>query len=181
MGESFLVAHPFNPPQLIPLIEVVGGARTTPSAITRAMAFYTSLGKRPVHIHAEIPGHIANRLQAALFREIFSLLESGAAEVADIETVMEYGPGLRWGAMGSSLLMHLGGGPGGARDYVSKFMAHLMSWYTPKNPVLDGGDGEALVEKWVRGTEIIAAARNGADRRRDKLIISLLNVKERED
>lgn len=83
--------------------------------------------------------------------------------------------------MGSSLLMHLGGGPGGARDYVSKFMAHLMSWYTPKNPVLDGGDGEALVEKWVRGTEIIAAARNGADRRRDKLIISLLNVKERED
>lgn len=174
---NFVVGHPFNPTHLMPLVEVIGGCETSPQTIERAMSFYESVGKKPVHVRQEIPGHIANRLQAALFREIFSMLANGIAGVADIETVMEYGPGLRWGTMGPSLLLHLGGGPGGAKDYASKFMAHLMSWYTKEDPVMD----ESLVEQWVQETTKMAGkapSRAYLEHNRDDLLLSVLNKKE---
>jgi 3-hydroxyacyl-CoA dehydrogenase len=120
--ERVLIGHPFNPPHIIPLVEVVGGARTSPQAIQRAMAFYASIGKKPIHLHKELPGHVANRLQAALYREMLYLIEQGVLSVEDTDAAVCYGPGLRWGVMGQSLQWHLGGGAGG----INHFMDHLM-------------------------------------------------------
>src|SRR4051795_6951068 len=117
-----LVGHPFNPPHIIPLVEVVGGARTSPEAIKQAMAFYASIGKKPIQLRKELPGHVANRLQAALYREMLYLIEQGVLSVDDMDVAVSHGPGLRWGVMGQSLQWHLGGGEGG----IKHFMDHLM-------------------------------------------------------
>jgi carnitine 3-dehydrogenase len=120
--ERVLVGHPFNPPHIIPLVEVVGGAKTSPEAVQQAMAFYASIGKKPIHLKKELPGHVANRLQAALYREMLYLIEQGVLSVEETDTAVCYGPGLRWGVMGQSLQWHLGGGAGG----IKHFMDHLM-------------------------------------------------------
>src|SRR5712672_482326 len=120
--ERILVGHPFNPPHIIPLVEVVGGAKTAPAAVERAIAFYASIGKKPIQLHKEMPGHVANRLQAALYREVMYLIQQGVLSVSDADDAVSYGPGLRWGVMGPSLQWHLGGGPGG----IKHFMEHLM-------------------------------------------------------
>jgi 3-hydroxyacyl-CoA dehydrogenase len=121
-AERVLVGHPFNPPHVIPLVEVVGGVKTSPEAIERAMAFYTSIGKRAIYLRKELPGHVANRLQAALYREVMYLIQQGVLSVEDADDAVSYGPGLRWGVMGPSLQWHLGGGAGG----IKHFMDHLM-------------------------------------------------------
>jgi 3-hydroxyacyl-CoA dehydrogenase len=120
--ERVLVGHPFNPPHIIPLVEVVGGTKTSPDAVKQAMAFYSSIGKKAIHLHKELPGHVANRLQAALYREMLYLIEQGVLSVEDTDAAVSYGPGLRWGVMGQSLQWHLGGGTGG----IKHFMDHLM-------------------------------------------------------
>lgn len=120
--ERVLVGHPFNPPHIIPLVEVVGGAKTSPAAIERALGFYKSIGKKPILLNKELPGHVGNRLQAALYKEVLYLIQQGVLSVADADDAVSYGPGLRWGVMGPSLQWHLGGGQGGIRH----FMDHLM-------------------------------------------------------
>jgi carnitine 3-dehydrogenase len=120
--ERCVIGHPFNPPHMIPLVEVVGGKKTSPDAIQQAMAFYASIGKKPIHLRKELPGHAANRLQAALYREVVYLIEQGMLSVEDADAAVSWGPGLRWGVMGPSLLWHLGGGEGRIRH----FMEHLM-------------------------------------------------------
>src|SRR5437667_9356093 len=111
--QRVVLGHPFNPPHIIPLVEVIGGDKTSARTIERTMAFYAAIGKRPVHGRKEIKGHIANRLQAAVWREAFHLVDQGVATVADIDTVIAYGPGLRWALMGPFRNMHLSGGDGG--------------------------------------------------------------------
>jgi 3-hydroxyacyl-CoA dehydrogenase len=133
--ERCVIGHPFNPPHIIPLVEVVGGARTSPDAIKQALSFYASIGKKPILLHKELPGHVGNRLQAALYREVAYLIEQGVLGVADADDAVSYGPGLRWGVMGPSLQWHLGGGAGG----IEHFMEHLMGplegmWKTLGNP-----------------------------------------------
>src|SRR5882672_9574528 len=120
--ERCVIGHPFNPPHIIPLVEVVGGAKTSPEAVQRAMAFYTSIGKEAIHLRKEVPGHVANRLQSGLYREVLYLIEQGVLSVADADDAVSWGPGLRWGVMGPSLQWHLAGGAGGIRH----FMEHLM-------------------------------------------------------
>ena len=120
--ERCVVGHPFNPPHIVPLVEVVGGAKTSEDTIERAMSFYASIGKKPIRLHKAVPGHAANRLQAALYKEILSLIQQGVLDVADADIAVSYGPGLRWGVMGQSLQWHLGGGTGG----IHHFMEHLM-------------------------------------------------------
>jgi 3-hydroxyacyl-CoA dehydrogenase len=120
--ERCLIGHPFNPPHIIPLVEVVGGSKTSPEVIQRAMAFYASIGKKPIFLRKEFPGHAANRLQAALYREVIYLIQQGVMSVADADVAVSYGPGLRWGVMGPSLQWHVGGGQGG----IHHFMEHLM-------------------------------------------------------
>jgi carnitine 3-dehydrogenase len=120
--ERCVIGHPFNPPHIIPLVEVVAGEKTSPEAIQRAMAFYTSIGKKAIHLRKEVPGHVANRLQSALYREVLYLIEQGVLSVADADDAVSWGPGLRWGVMGPSLQFHLGGGAGGMKH----FMEHLL-------------------------------------------------------
>ena len=120
--ERCVIGHPFNPPHIIPLVEVVGGSKTSPAAIQQAMAFYAAIGKKPILLHKELPGHVGNRLQAALYREVMHLIQQGVLSVADADDAVSWGPGLRWGVMGPSLQWHLGGGSGG----IAHFMEHLM-------------------------------------------------------
>ena len=120
--ERCVIGHPFNPPHIIPLVEVVGGAKTSDAVIGRAMSFYAAIGKKPIRLHKALPGHAANRLQAALYKEMLHLIQDGVLSVADADVAVSYGPGLRWGVMGQSLQWHLGGGAGG----INHFMDHLM-------------------------------------------------------
>jgi len=117
-----VIGHPFNPPHIIPLVEVVGGARTSPQTIEKAMAFYASIGKKPIRLFKALPGHVSNRLQAALYTEILYLIQQGVLSVEDADAAVSYGPGPRWGVMGPSLQWHLGGGQNG----IHHFMEHLM-------------------------------------------------------
>ena len=125
--ERIVVGHPFNPPHIIPLVEVVGGAKTSPEAIQRAMAFYVSIGKKPIYLRKELIGHVANRFQAALYREMLYIIEQGVLSVEDTDAAVCFGPGLRWGVMGQSLQWHLGGGPGGIRHFMDHLMDPLQS------------------------------------------------------
>ena len=120
--ERVVIGHPFNPPHIIPLVEVVGGSKTSPDSIQRAIRFYASIGKRPIHLKKELPGHVANRFQAALYREMLNVIDQGVLSVEDADAAVCFGPGLRWGVMGQSLQWHLGGGSGG----IKHFMDHLM-------------------------------------------------------
>jgi 3-hydroxyacyl-CoA dehydrogenase len=151
--ERCVIGHPFNPPHIIPLVEVVGGAKTSEETIQRAIEFYAAIGKKPVRLYKALPGHVANRFQAALYKEVLYLVQQGVLSVEDADTAICYGPGLRWGVMGPSLQWHLGGGPNG----IHHFMDHLMpplagmikSLSTPdvtddlKRSVIDGVTNEA--------------------------------------
>jgi carnitine 3-dehydrogenase len=117
-----VIGHPFNPPHVVPLVEVVGGAKTSETTIERAMAFYARIGKKPVRLYKALPGHVANRFQAALYKEVLYLVQQGVLSVADADIAVSYGPGIRWGVMGPSLQWHVGGGQGG----IQHFMEHLM-------------------------------------------------------
>ena len=127
--ERCVIGHPFNPPHLVPLVEIVGGAKTSENTIQRAAEFYTSLGKRTVRLNKEVPGHVANRLQAALAREVYHLVADGVVSVADVDTALCWGPGLRWGIMGQVLLNHLGGGQGGIEHFFKQFTGPMTAWW----------------------------------------------------
>jgi 3-hydroxyacyl-CoA dehydrogenase len=159
--ERVVVGHPFNPPHIIPLVEVVGGARTSPEAIKQAMAFYTSIGKKAIHVRKELPGHVANRLQAALYREMLYLIEQGVLSVEETDAAVCYGPGLRWGVMGQSLQWHVGGGAGG----INHFMEHLMDPLTGMMKAL----GNPQITPQLKQTIIEGVTREAANRSVDEL------------
>jgi 3-hydroxyacyl-CoA dehydrogenase len=125
--ERCVIGHPFNPPHMIPLVEVVGGNKTSPEAIQQAIAFYASIGKKPIYLRKEFPGHAANRLQAALYREVLYLIEQGVLSVEDADAAVSWGPGLRWGLMGPNMLWHIGGGEGGIQQFMKNFMDPLAT------------------------------------------------------
>jgi 3-hydroxyacyl-CoA dehydrogenase len=159
--ERVVVGHPFNPPHIIPLVEVVGGARTSPEAIKQAMTFYTSIGKKAIHVRKELPGHVANRLQAALYREMLYLIEQGVLSVEETDAAVCYGPGLRWGVMGQSLQWHVGGGAGG----INHFMEHLMDPLTGMMKAL----GNPQITPQLKQTIIDGVTREAANRSVDEL------------
>ena len=170
-----VIGHPFNPPHLIPLVEVVGGKQTTPAAIERAMAFYAGIGKKPIHIRKEVAGHLANRLQAALWREAVHLVADGVADVADVDAAIAYGPGLRWAIMGPHLTFHLAGGVGGIEHFLDHLAVPLQSWWR------DLGDPELTPElqrKLVDGVAAEADGRSIADLagERDRILLKVLEA-----
>jgi carnitine 3-dehydrogenase len=176
--ERVVIGHPFNPPHLIPLVEVVPGEKTSEAAVERAMAFYTSLGKRPIRLRQEVPGHIANRLQAALWQEAYSLVERGVATVADIDTAIANGPGLRWALLGPFVNQHLSGGPGGLGHILEHLGPPTQEWWRDLRQVTLTPQ---LVESLVTGVE---EELSGVDReelvaRRDALLATLLAAKAR--
>lgn len=178
--ERVLVGHPFNPPHLVPLVEVVPGEATSPAAVDAAMAFYRTVGRTPLRLRAELPGHLANRLQAALWREAYSLVARGVATVADVDTAITEGPGLRWAALGPFTNQHLSGGPGG--------IAHVLEHLGPGTEALWADLGTAshtpeLVARIVAGVDEALAGSESADllARRDAVIAAVLAARARDD
>ena len=124
-----VLGHPFNPPHLIPLVEVMGNARTAPGVVERAEAVYRNLGKVTIRIRREVPGHVANRLQAALWREAIHLVCEGVASVEDVDKAVWAGPGLRWAAMGPAMLFYLAAGPGGLAEFCERYGDSFHRWW----------------------------------------------------
>ena len=165
-AERILIGHPFNPPHLIPLVEVVGGTKTSPEAIQQAIAFYASIGKKPIKLNKELPGHVGNRLQAALYKEIMYLIQDGVLSVSDADDAVSYGPGLRWGVMGPSLQWHLGGGAGGIKHFVEHLMPGLFEMIkTLKTPEMNDQIKQTIIDGVLaiagnRSVEQLAQAEN---------------------
>ncbi|WP_030899718.1 3-hydroxyacyl-CoA dehydrogenase NAD-binding domain-containing protein [Streptomyces sp. NRRL F-5126] len=142
-----LVGHPFNPPYLIPLVEVVGGERTDRAAVEWASRFYEVAGKSVITMDRELPGFIANRLQEALWREALHMVNNGEATVRDIDASITEGPGLRWAFMGPCLTFALAGGEGGMGHMLDHFGPSLKSpWTRLEAPELDSALRTAMVE-----------------------------------
>ncbi|MCD0451646.1 3-hydroxyacyl-CoA dehydrogenase NAD-binding domain-containing protein [Actinocorallia sp. API 0066] len=174
--ERVLVGHPFNPPHLVPLVEVVPGARTGEDAVRAAIAFYTALGRRPVRVRRELPGHLANRLQAALWREAYALVASGAASVADLDAVIAHGPGLRWALLGPFANQHLSGGSGGIAHVLEHLGPPMEEWWADLGAPRLTPD---LVEAVVAGVAEEFAGTDPADvvADRDRLLQLLVAAK----
>ncbi|KGU62726.1 3-hydroxyacyl-CoA dehydrogenase, NAD binding domain protein [Burkholderia pseudomallei MSHR983] len=171
-----LVAHPFNPPHLIPLVELVGGAATSADAIARAKRFYDSLGKVTIVLNKERAGHVANRLAAALFREVYYLVGEGVVSVEDADKAVSWGPGLRWGLMGQSLVYHLGGGEGGIAHFLEHLSGPMANWWNDLgapsfSPDVDRQLIDALRE--IQGAHSMREL--GAER--DRLLVELIDAR----
>ncbi len=178
--ERCVIGHPFNPPHLIPLVEIVGGEKTSPEAIQQAISFYTSIGKKPTHLRKEVVGHVANRLQAALYREIAYLVEQDVLSVSDADVAVCWGPGLRWGVMGPSLLFHLGGGQGGIKHFMEHLSGPMTTWWKDLgNPDLS----PELQQKIIDGVLQESAGRSidELDHYRDELLMGLLSLRAKAD
>ena len=176
--ERCVIGHPFNPPHLIPLVEIVGGAKTSEATIRRAAEFYTSIGQRTVRVNKEMPGHVANRLQAALAREVYYLVAEGVVSAADVDTALCWGPGLRWGVMGNMMLNHLGGGPGGIEHFFQQFTGPMTAWWkTLGSPVLTPEVQKKLIdsvhaEAGSRSIDELAAER-------DEVLLGLIELRNK--
>ncbi len=177
--ERCLAAHPYNPPHLVPLVELAPGRLTTPDALTRAAAFFAGVGKEPVTLTHDLPGYIANRLSAALWREAVDLVLRGVATVEDVDTAVRCGPGLRWAAMGPHLLYDLGGGEEGIRGHVEHLAASkegmlrdLATWTAFPAEAAETLDAGLVREKAGRGYAELTAER-------DSLLVSFMRARHR--
>jgi 3-hydroxyacyl-CoA dehydrogenase len=180
--ERVIVAHPFNPPHLIPLVEVVPHPGTDKRTINNALAFYRSLGKRPILINHEIPGFVANRLQAAINNEAYSLVSRGIVSAQDLDAAMATGPGLRWALNGPLVINTLGGGGGkdgfwqrmerlgpGIRAWEKDILVHRFSWTESEQRVL-----KDKVEEYLENIDL-----SEISEQRDKVLIELLRAKDK--
>ncbi|GLR84124.1 3-hydroxyacyl-CoA dehydrogenase NAD-binding domain-containing protein [Bradyrhizobium iriomotense] len=176
--ERCVIGHPFNPPHLIPLTEIVGGAKTSEATIQRVEEFYTSIGQKTVRVKKELPGHVANRLQSAVAREVYYLVAEGVVSAADVDTALSWGPGLRWGIMGNLMLNHLGGGPGGIEHFFHQFSGPMTAWWkTLGSPVLTPDVQQKLIDSVHAevGSRTIAEL----EAERDEVLLGLLELRKK--
>ncbi|MGI9436185.1 MAG: 3-hydroxyacyl-CoA dehydrogenase NAD-binding domain-containing protein [Geminicoccaceae bacterium] len=175
--ERYLVGHPFNPPHLIPLVEVVGGKSTDPAAVDWTVAFYDHLGKKTIKIDREVPGHVANRMQVALYREAIHLVLEGVASPSAVDDAIAYGPGLRWAILGPHALHELAGGQGGMRHQLEHLGPGISAWWADLGkPEITSETIEKLVAAYQEDqprpfSQLVAE--------RDILLIELLNALKR--
>ncbi|MDX1542007.1 MAG: 3-hydroxyacyl-CoA dehydrogenase NAD-binding domain-containing protein [Geminicoccaceae bacterium] len=147
--ERYLVGHPFNPPHLIPLVEVVGGRVTEPSVVDWTYDFYRRVGKQPIRVRKEMPGHVTNRMQAALYREAIYLALEEVADIRDIDLAISAGPGLRWALWGPHMIHHLAGGEGGLRHLLEHIGPNIQNWWaTLGDPKLTPEAVDRLVDQF---------------------------------
>lgn len=173
--ERVLVAHPFNPVYLLPLVELVAGAATEADCVERAAGFYRSIGMRPLIVRREIEGHVADRLMEALWREALHLVNDGVATTEEIDAAVVYGAGLRWSLMGTFLTFHLAGGDAGMRHMLEQFGPALeLPWTRLEAPELTG----ELIDRVVAGCEYQAAGRSVRElvARRDEFLSRLIDL-----
>ncbi|MEM7301134.1 MAG: 3-hydroxyacyl-CoA dehydrogenase NAD-binding domain-containing protein [Pseudomonadota bacterium] len=171
----FILGHPFNPPHLIPLVELLANDKTDNDVLEIAETFYKAVGKVTIRVHREVPGHVANRLQAALWREAIHLVESGVASVEDVDKAVWAGPGLRWAAMGPHMLFHLGAGPGGLEEFCNRYTPSFHRWWD------DLGDSRLSAQTaadLAKGVDAEAAGQSVAElsKVRDNLITAMLRA-----
>ena len=168
----FVLGHPFNPPHLIPLVEVLGNEKTGQDVVARARGFYESIGKVTIQLHKEKNGHVANRLQAAIWREAISLVHEGVASVEDVDKAVWAGPGLRWATMGPTMLFHLGAGQGGLPAFFDHFSDTFNGWWDDLGQTyLD----EDVIQKICEGVqeEANGLSVNELSARRDALLTAI--------
>lgn len=173
--ERLLVGHPFNPVYLLPLVEVVGGNKTSGEALEAASRFYTAIGMHPLRVRREVPGHLTDRLQEALWREILHMVNDGVATTGELDESIIYGPGLRWAGMGTNLIYHLAGGETGMRHMLRQFGPCLKwPWTRLEAPELT----EQLIDRMVEGTQAQAAGRSirELERSRDDYLVAIQQV-----
>ena len=175
-ADRLLIGHPFNPPHILPLVEVVGGAETAEWAVEAAMRFYRSIGKTPIRLHIERPGHLANRLQAALWREAVDAVASGQASVADVDAAVTLALGPRWALTGPFATFALGGGEGG----LAHFLDHLgrpfeALWDDARRPDMTDALRERLV---AESSERPARFTVGERDRRLRLLLAIADQDE---
>ena len=172
--ERCLLGHPFNPPHILPLVEVAGGSRDS-APVRRAMAFWEAAGKTPVHLRKELPGHLVNRLTAALFREAVHLIAEDVADVEDIDKAIACGPGPRLALAGPFLNYHLGGGEGGIEHYLRHLgPSQVARWKSLGDPDL----GDEVTAKIVEGVKRETAGRSISElaAERDAGLLRLLEL-----
>src|ERR1700733_3818552 len=173
--ERFLVAHPFNPVYLLPLVELVPGAKTAPQTIEDAATFLTYIGMHALRVRREVPGHLTDRLQEAMWREILHMVNDGVATTGELDESIIYGPGLRWAGMGMNLIYHLAGGETGMRHMLRQFGPCLKwPWTKLEAPELT----EQLIDRMVEGTQEQAAGRSirEIERLRDDYLVAIQQV-----
>lgn len=165
----FVLGHPFNPPHLVPLVEVMGNDRTAAGVVAAARAFYESVGKVTIEVHREVPGHVANRLQAALWREAIHLVAEGVATLEDVDRAVSSGPGLRWATLGPHQLFHLGA-DGGLEQFCEHYADSFHRWWDDLgSPRLD----PATVARLVAGLADVPSYDDLAARR-DELLTAVV-------
>ena len=170
-----VLGHPFNPPHLIPLVEVMGNERTGSGVVEKAEQFYKAVGKVTIRVNKEVPGHVANRLQAAVWREAIHMINSGVASVEDVDTAMWAGPGLRWSVMGPTMLFHLGAGEGGLEEFCERYTPSFNRWWDDLGELHLDAD---IAKKLVEG---VAAEANGVSgeelaEKRDQMLADSLSI-----
>jgi 3-hydroxyacyl-CoA dehydrogenase len=175
--QRIMIGHPFNPPHLVPLVEVVG-PHCSRAAIEVAMGFYRAMGKHPIEIRKEVPGHLANRLQAALWREAVHLVAEGVASVADVDAAISEGPGLRWALMGPHTTFHMAGGEGGMEAFMHHLMPAVTSWWA------DLGAPEVTPELAAKLVAEVKEASGGREipemaARRDAFLTALVELRQK--
>lgn len=173
-----VVGHPFNPAHLVPLVEVVPSAATSAAVVDRALKVYRAIGKKPILVRAELPGHVANRLQAAMWQEAYSLVERGVVTVTDIDTAIAYGPGLRWAILGPLAQQSLSGGAGGMRHVLDHLGPPQEVWMHDLKQV---HLGEGLKEKLISGVDEELDGRDPTvlAQQRDDMLLELIALKRK--
>ena len=174
--ERVVVGHPFNPAHIVPLVEVVAGQKTSPETVARAMRFYAALGKKPLHCRVEAPGFIGNRLQEAICREMFHLVNDGIASTGELDAVIVDGPGLRWALLGPAMIYMMQGGPGGFAYALEQFAPELVAdwshnYYPEMTPdlkqALDDQTRQQLGERSLQQLEAL----------RDEFLVRLIQLR----
>ena len=170
-----IVGHPFNPVYLLPLVEVLGGEKTSDETLARATRFYESIGMRPLRVRKEVPGFIADRLLEALWREALHLVNDGVATTGEIDDAIRFGAGIRWSFMGTFLTYTLAGGDAGMRHFMQQFGPALeLPWTKLVAPKLTN----ELIDRVVEGTTNQQGERTikQLERYRDDCITSVLTA-----
>ncbi|WP_256639740.1 3-hydroxyacyl-CoA dehydrogenase NAD-binding domain-containing protein [Streptomyces murinus] len=171
--ERLIVGHPFNPPHLVPLVEIVPGARTAPATVEQATAFYTVLGKKPQVLRKEVPGFVANRLQAALFRECVHLVAEGVVTERQLDDVVTSSIGMRWAVAGPFRTFHLGGGPDGLPHFIDHLGRAMETglWPLLGNPTFDDATVALLTEQAREAFGDASVERLAAERDRAQIAL----------
>ena len=174
--ERCVIGHPFNPPHLIPLVEIVGGAKTSEETIRARSGILYVDREADGAPNKEMPGHVANRLQAALAREVYYLVADGVVSAADVDTALSWGPGLRWGVMGNMMLNHLGGGPGGIEHFFQQFTGPMAAWWkTLGSPVLTPEVQKKLIDSVH--AEVGSRTIEELEAERDEILLGLIELR----